>query len=309
MGDFGETSSEPDIKVLFTEMGHRRWRIFFSIMIGLLLAVVYLHFAKYEYTATLTIVPTASAGSGLSNKLGGLASLAGVSLPGDVGSANFEQYGESLYSLNVATVIAQDQNLMRQVFPEQWNEKAKSWEQPSGMIPVIIKGLKSILGVPSRPWNSPSHMELQDYIVKNVKSSDKPKKAITIINFSHTNQRFAPQFLIALHEATDNQLRERALLRSSLYINYLTDKLKTVVVVEHRQALSELLSSQEKMRMIASSKAPYAVEKIGEPVTSMKPSKPKPMVVLPAGIIFGALLPIMMIIFSWYFQSMKKTSA
>jgi LPS O-antigen subunit length determinant protein (WzzB/FepE family) len=303
-----DVANEPDIKELFADILRLRWRIFVSIAICVLLAVVYLHMAKYKYTATLKIVPTASAGSGLGNKLGGLASLAGVSLPGDLGNANFEQYGESLYSLDVAETLANNKTLMHEIFPEQWNAKKESWEQPGGVVSSLAKAVKSLLGVPVQTWTPPGPMQLQDYIVKNVKSGDKPKKSLTILDFSHTDQKFAPVFLLALHEAADNQLRQRALMRSSLYISYLTEKLKTVVVAEHRQALSELLSSQEKMRMVASSTAPYAAEKIGAPVVSMKPSSPKPLVVLPAGIIFGAMLPILLIVMSWYFRSMKTVN-
>jgi hypothetical protein len=196
---------------------------------------------------------------------------------------------------------------MHHIFADRWNVRKNAWEQPTGITSAVVKGLKSILGIPVGKWRDPDPVQLQEYITKNVKSADKPKKSITILSFSHEDQKFAPYFLMALHEAADNQLRQRSLVRSSQYIDYLTEKLKTVVVAEHREALSDLLSSQEKLRMVASSDAPYAVEKIGAPVTSMKPSSPKPLTVLPAGLIFGALLPVLLIVLKWYFKSFGAT--
>ena len=298
---------EPDVRELLNDMFCQRWRICLAVIMGLLLAIVYLHLARYEYSATLKIVPTSSAGSGLGSKFGGLASLAGVSLPGDLGNANFDQFVETIYSLDVASVLAKDQNLMQQIFPEQWDLRTKSWQPPQGMVHSLIRGLKSLLGVPTEQWTPPGSIQLQDYIAKYVTSTDKPKKALTTLEFSHPNRNFAAHFLLALESAADNQLRQRSLERTSVYINYLTQKLETVTVAEHRQALSELLSNQEKVRMVASSTASFAVEIIGEPVTPLKPSSPKPQVVLPAGVILGGLVPTIWIVISWYVREIRRT--
>jgi uncharacterized protein involved in exopolysaccharide biosynthesis len=82
------------------------------------------------------------------------------------------------------------------------------------------------------------------------------------------------------------------LRRADNSIAYLSEKLKTVSVAEQRVALTATLSDQEKMRMMASSDAPYAADPIGPPTASFKPTSPLPTVVIVGSFVIGTLIGI-----------------
>ncbi|MGB3980857.1 Wzz/FepE/Etk N-terminal domain-containing protein, partial [Planktomarina temperata] len=73
---------EIDLRELFAVLWHGKWLIFSLCCVALLLASVYLHSAERKYTVSMILKPVIedSTGPNLAG-LGGLASLAGVSLP------------------------------------------------------------------------------------------------------------------------------------------------------------------------------------------------------------------------------------
>src|SRR3546814_18293921 len=83
-----------------------------------------------------------------------------------------------------------------------------------------------------------------------------------------------------LHEAADWDVRQQTLLRTSAYIRYLSNKLTTVTVAEHRLALVATLSDQERLRMAAASNVPYAAEPFGPAYGSIYVTTPQPMQVI-----------------------------
>ena len=70
----------------------------------------------------------------------------------------------------------------------------------------------------------------------------------------------------------------------------LSAQLGKVTIAEHREALAQTLSEQEKQRMAASSSAPYAAEPFGNATASPRPTSPRPILVLAASLMAGLLL-------------------
>lgn len=90
----------------------------------------------------------------------------------------------------------------------------------------------------------------------------------------------------------DNSIRRRARDRASQYITYLSGQLQTARLVEHRSAIAQTLAEQERNRMMASSTLAYAAEPLDQVVTSLRPTEPRPALVLAIYLLVGTAIGI-----------------
>lgn len=277
----GTTRNTPDEFNIFSiipMIWSRRLHIIIGVAVGLAVAVAYLWNASYTYTAQFKVVPSESDGRKMSG-LTALASLAGSSGASQTASP-FTLYLVGLTGRDVAVALSADDTLMHTVFAGQWDPVAKRWRKPQSAIASLRAFAGSLLGVPQRDWAPPGPAQLQGFISANLDISEDKKTAIADIKFDHRNPQFAIHFLQRLHQANDQIIRNRMLHRTSAYIRYLQQQLGRVTLAEHRMALAQILSEQEKLRMMASANVPYAAEPFGEITASAAPTSPNVLLVV-----------------------------
>ncbi len=296
-GDFDEPVGL-SLASLLALVWQRRWLFASVALLPLVLAVIYLHLASYKYRADLTLAPPqSSSSSGLSGQiggsLGGIAALAGVGLGGQGGGLNYQLYRDSIYERSTAAVLAREPWIMHGIFPREWNARARQWHAPTGPLPAIKQSVLAALGAPDAGWQRPDAARLQDYLLKNVAVVATTKSPVVRLSFLDADPVFAARFLDRLHAVVDAGLRQRLLARTSANIAYLTVKLSQVQIAEHRQALAQELSDQEKLRMTASSTVAFAAEPMGSAASTPRPVRPDPAIViaiaLAAGLALGTL--------------------
>lgn len=258
----------------------------------LLLAITYLHFASYKYTATLLLVPTqGQSQSGAGGQLGGLASLAGLDLSGSQNVSPFALYPEVMKARIVAdTFAARHPDVMRRLFASQWDDASKQWRDPGGSLHAAAGVVKSLLGFPPRPWAPPAGAEVQDLIKMRVQATPDSKKPILTVTFDDKDPALARQFLAALHDSTDLVLRQETLDRSTKYARYVENELRLVQQADLRQILTNSLSQQESLVMMSNSDTPFAAQPVGAAVSSSAPTSPTPSMVLLAAALVGVLM-------------------
>lgn len=267
--------------------------IFASCGICLLLGVLYLHIVRYEYTATLSVTAVQQSESNLASRLGAfssLTSLAGINLTPGGGSTQFQLYVEALHSQMVADALAKRTDLMKVIFPKQWSDEKHGWVEPRSVTHDIINAVKDVIGIPVSPWKPPDGTALLTYLKREVSIDQDTKKLIVNITYSNKDPKFAVAFLNAVHQTTDNALRQKVLARTTQYIDYLSKTLPTVENTEHRQALIDSLSEQEKNRMMASANTAFAAEPFGATSVPSRPDIPIPSLVLFLAVMLGAVV-------------------
>lgn len=289
--------SSVDIGRLFGIVWGQKLLISVFSALGLVAAIVYLHFTPFLYTVTsqVTALPTAPTGSGMASRLGGLsslASLAGVSLPSGQGTDQFQLYIEGLHARFAADGLSKNDELMKVVFPGEWDEDTHSWRKPIGLVTLVGRVVKPLLGIPSYPYQPPNGARLQPYLLARVNVSTDIRSPIVTITYDSRDPNFGVKFLKALNDVVDTELRHRALSRSAFNIAYLSDKLKTVTIAEQREALAQTLSEQTRSAMMAGSGAPFSVENFGPPSASFMPTQPKPLIILVTGLLAGLAIGV-----------------
>lgn len=122
--------------------------IFITVTVSIC-AIIISSLLPKSYEAHAVIIPISSRGGGgvsssLSSQLGGLASIAGVSLSGSAGDA--EKILTILRSRSLAENVIKNNNLMPILFWKNWDSKANKWKddfQPSLQAAVLV--LQSIV--------------------------------------------------------------------------------------------------------------------------------------------------------------------
>ena len=274
-----------------TVLKQRWWLVAAVTLVAVLAAVIYLRTATYLYTAEMRVYPAPSTTGQpqLSGGLGGLASLAGIAPTGTEPATPFRLYLEGVRSREVAEALARDRDLMHQTFPSEWNAQTRTWQERRGFASSIKHAVWNLLGLPLTGWRAPDAARLQDFIAANVLVNQSVKTPLVSITLDSADPRFGVQFLTKLGAAIDAYLREKQRERTQSNIDYLSEKLRGVTLIEQRQALFNALSEQERQAMLANSLAPYAANPFGVAVATTAPTTPRQVPLLLAGL-FGGLI-------------------
>jgi hypothetical protein len=275
---------------VITVLRARLWLVAAVGAVFLVGAILYLRSADYTYSTELRIAPAPSA-TRESSSLGALTSLAtltGATLE-SIPVTPFRLYVEGVYTREVAARLARDPALMHQVFADEWDAGARQWREPSRPGQALRAGLFQMLGVPTARWTPPDSARLQGWIAAHVTLNQTPKTPIVTLGLAATDRDFGKAFLLRLHGTVDAWLRERTLERTRNNIAYLNQRLPTVTLADHRQALFVTLSDQQQREMTARNPAAFAAETFGNPTASPRPTSPRQLPILGIALVLGLI--------------------
>lgn len=280
-----------DLAELLAKLWHQRWLVAICVAIGFLYATYQVHRATFVYTAELKVTPAQSnegARAPSVGGFGGLAARAGLSLGQSNSGSTFSLYKEGLTTRSLAAALAERPEIMHVVFAGEWNAEENRYVEPErGFVGSIAQGVKTLLGYPKHKWEAPNAARLQDYITGAVKINDNPDTGVTTLVYAHPDPAFAVQFLTQVHNIADANLRRKARLRATQYIEYLSRQLQSISLVEHRTAIAAALSEQERARMTASSSLAFAAEPVDVATPTLRPTAPRPTLMLLFGLLGG----------------------
>ncbi|MES2471599.1 MAG: hypothetical protein V4601_02035 [Pseudomonadota bacterium] len=275
------------------------WRLIVGCMgIGFIIAALSLQGAVYSYPVQMQVTMAQAATSGgfggsggRMQQLSGLAGLAGVSMPATQNEMQFQLFVDSIFSRDLADDIAKNQDIMIAMYRGQWNPDTGTWQEPPAPMSAGIKNwIRGILGLaPPTPWHAPNGQNLQSFLADSLDVRVDPRKTyLATLTLTTGDRDLSIRFLDLLVKTADNRLRQKALERARIYIQYLTAKLNTVTVAEHREALTQALGEQERYAMVASADKPFAAEVFQSPWSSNLPKSPSPRQVYALWVILGA---------------------
>lgn len=271
------------------------WQIAAVVVAMLLLSILYLQAAERRYLSSLVVTPV-SGSAGLPSGIGGLASLAGINVPGSDAGSQFELFIEGLTTRESAErLVRAHPDLLPRMFPSEWNAKHRQWQQTAGIVAGISRGIKSMVGMDTS-YRPPDAARVQRWLANELSVAKARNQQLTVISVETSDPVFGQNLLAALHKSGDSLLRTRAVERADDYVAYLTSKLTEVTVADYRQTLVKALAEQEKTRMMASSNLPFAADPFGPPSTPDKPSNPNAILVLALSIVLGLVIGIVLVL-------------
>jgi len=197
---------------------------------------------------------TGGLASVLSGGLGGLASLAGVSISG--GSTD-----ESLAVLQSREFLwnfVQEKKLMPILFENDWDAEHKKWKE-------------------SNPKKQPGQMDVWRLLNKGgVLNIDKDKKTgLVTVAVDWKDPALAADWANSLVERLNQYLAQQAIARSESNLKYLNEQLMSTQIEEMRKTLFDLIGNEQKNVMLAKTQKEFAFKVLDPAVEPDKKIKPK----------------------------------
>jgi uncharacterized protein involved in exopolysaccharide biosynthesis len=254
-----------------------RWAVFItSLSVGLLAGVACLTL-KPVYRAEVILSPVSnnavSGGlksmSGVLEQFGGLAALGGISLPTD--SDNTEAIATLTSRSLVETFIGEEQ-LLPILFARNWDSNLHqfrgTWLHDS---PTLWDG----------------HKKFREDIMR---VTEDKKAGVITLSIDWTNADLAAQWANGLVKRCNLMLRDRAIGRARSNIEYVEGALKQAGRVEVQDALYRIMETELKKIVLAEGTQEYAFRVIDPAVVPQERNRPKAALLVPLGLIAGAVL-------------------
>lgn len=239
--------------------------ILISLGFSLIVSLIITHFVPLKYQAAVMVSPQEGLSpTGSLGGLQGLASLAsssGASSLGDgVPFQPFLRFTQTITNDSVAQAIMKQPWVMPAMFPEQWDDKTRSWHPKYGPIAAIREAANFVLGL--RPWHPPDAQDLQILLDKRVDVQKYGRNPAYTITFMDRDPENAAKMLSLLLSTNDAIIHSDARTRAAHMIDYLQGRLRDESMVNRRNVLDQLMLEQERALMASQAGGDYAAKTI-----------------------------------------------
>jgi uncharacterized protein involved in exopolysaccharide biosynthesis len=271
-----------DIGMLLTRLWRGRVWIGACIALfgGAFAAVAFIMTPVYRATTVLIPAGTESTGSGglgsALGSLGGLASLAGVSLGGR--GSTTEEALAVLGSRQFTDGFIARMNLMPELFADRWDPVRKGWK-PDRQPPTSARAFA--------------------YFDKVVRSFNEDKKTgLVTVRIDWRDRVKAAEWANALVQSLNAEMRARAITQADASVAYLQRELAETTVLDTRTSISRLVGNAVNQRMLANVTEQYAFRVIDKAVPADVDDvvKPKKLIMIGTGILLGLIVGVILVL-------------
>ena len=296
---------EIDLKELFMVMWSGKWLI--SVMTGFAAAISVVAALSLPniYTASALLAPAESSGGGLSGLMkqyGGLASLAGVSLPsGEEGSR--AQLGIQLMK---SRAFIGDFVERRDILPELM--AVESWDVGSDDIIFDLEVYDSA----SKTWvrnveppksPAPSSQEAHKAFSAILGVSQDKQTGYVSVSIEHQSPGIAAQWVNWLVEDVNAAVKAQDVSEAEKSIEYLKQQVANTSLADLQAMFFELIQSQTETVMLAEVRPEYVFKTIDPAVVPEEKSKPSRALICVLGTLLGGMLGVVIVLIRHYARS------
>jgi hypothetical protein len=244
--------------------------IFWGLGFGVLIATVLTLLLRPHYEASMIVAPPLHDTRTQSFVDGVMVYAPDVAAHIPTGNPEFIRFEQSLRGVAVSKVLFRMEGVVSKI------EEASLWRGFSNRI------------------ESPE--DLSVYLKKNIRSEPIGVTASRGIRYRHPDPEFAVKLLVLLRKVDDQIIRTSIKSETETKIEWLKTEFQKTLNPEHRQALVQLLMSEERRRMLLSLETPYAVNIVEEASASPRPVVPNRTIIFLmmgfAGGLCGALMAV-----------------
>lgn len=285
---------EIDLKDLALTLWQAKKLISTCVAAAILLAAAYLWVAERKYTVRYTFAPVGIEDN--QNKFsgfGGLASLAGVSLPSG-GTKDFKTFQMLLQSEEAASYLLSDEGLLMRIFPSEWDEAAQAFVEPSpSTLGMIRRGMKMALTGSKNPdYATPNAARVANWLAGAFSQSVDRDTGFLTLSSETSDPALILDVMSATTSITDKIIRDRFVERGQESVDFYQAKIASARSREHREALAQLIAQEEQKLMLASSGSYFVAQPLTMPSVSLRPTSPKASLVLALSIVLGAFMGV-----------------
>ena len=292
---------EIDLRELFMVLWAGKIKIIAITAVFAVVSVVYALSVPNQYKATALLAPAQSSGGGLSGalgQLGGLASLAGVSIGGGESSeAQIAQ--EIMKSWNFIEGFIADNDLAVEVYA------AGGWSKGSNELQInqdaydaennqwLIEDDSGVVGPPSS-W------QLFKAFSGRVAVSEDKKSGLVSVSIEYYSPQIAKQWLDLYISAINEHMQARQVEKVSNNISYLQAQIEKTSIAEMREVFYTIIEEQTKNKMVAEASPEYAFVAVSPSMVPEEKSQPKRALICILGTLLGGMLSVLLVLIMHY---------
>jgi uncharacterized protein involved in exopolysaccharide biosynthesis len=254
-----------------------KWKIVIGAAVGFGLALLAGWLMTPYYRAEVTTMPTQEMqGVGslgrLAGQFGGLAALAGISMPQN---SNREEALAVLKSKQFALDMIRDLNMAPVLFEGRWDKEKGAWR-------TDIKRGEPTADELWRRWDRGGIRQIIDDRVHD----------LILVRIEWKDREAASKWANEIIARLNQTLRARRMAEIDKNMRFLNEELQTAQVVELRMAIAQVMQAQVSERMLASVRQEYALKIIDPalPSDEDRPVRPRRVLYCALGLSLGGIL-------------------
>ena len=296
-----EYDDEIDLRELFGVLWSGKIKIIVITSIFAASSVIYALSIPNQYKATALLAPAQSSGGGLSSalgQLGGLASLAGVTIGG--GESSESQIAQEIMkSWSFVETFISDNDLAVEVYA------VDGWSKNSGELQIS----EEVYDIASGEWLTedssgkiapPSSWQLFKVFSGMLSVSEDKKSGLVSVSIEHYSPQMAKELLDLYVFAINEHMQSRQVSKVSNNIEYLEAQINKTSIAEMREVFYAIIEEQTKEKMVAEASPDYAFVAVSPSMVPEEKSQPKRALICILGTLLGGTLSVLLVLVSHY---------
>lgn len=265
-------------------------------------SVIYSLSIPNQYMATALLAPAQSDDGGLSGtlgQLGGLASLAGVSI-GGVESSESQIAQEIMKSWSFLEGFIVDNDLAVSVYAvEGWSREYNQLKIDSDVYEVDTKSWLVEDDYTGKE-GPPSSWQLFEAFTDKLSVSEDKNSGLVSVSIEYYSPQIAKQWLDLYIAAINKHMQMRQVEKVSNNIIYLENQIKKTAIAEMQEVFYTLIAEQTKNKMVAEASPDYAFVAVSPSMVPEERSQPKRLLIFILGTLIGGILSVLLVLVTHY---------
>jgi uncharacterized protein involved in exopolysaccharide biosynthesis len=292
---------EIDLRELFAVLWSGKKLILAITACFALFAVMYALSLPNQYKASTTLVPAQNDGGGLSGalgQLGGLASLAGVSIGG--GESSEAQVAQQIMlSRSFIEDFVRQNDLAVEVFA------AQGWDRDSNQLQVD----GSLFNTETNQWVrepppgkqvEPSGWELYETFKEMLSVAEDKNTGMVTVSVEYYSPEIAKQWVDKVVAAINTHMQSRKLERVNRNITYLEKQVEKTAIADMKEVFYTIIEEQIKNKMLAKASPEYAFVTVSPAMVPEEKTQPKRALICILGTLLGGMLSVLLVLVRHY---------
>ncbi len=304
-----EYDDEIDLSELIGVLWSGRIKIIIITLVFAVASVIYALSLPNQYKATALLAPAQTDGGDLSSalgQLGGLASLAGVSISG--GKSSESQIAQEIMkSWSFVETFIADNDLEVEVYATE------GWSKSSDTLKID----DDIYDATQQTWliedddtgdlRAPTSWELFERFEEMLSVSEDKKSGLVSVSIEFYSPKVAKEWLDKYVSNINKHMQSRQVVKVSNNIDYLEAQIDKTSIAEMREVFYTIIEEQTKNKMVAEASPDYAFVAVSPSMVPEEKSKPMRALICILGTLLGGMLSVLLVLMTHYSTGSKKS--
>lgn len=302
---------EIELRDLVAALWQGRWWIIACGVIAAVLSVVIALSLPNVYRAEITAAPSEEAQggglSGIAGQMGGLASLAGVSLGGsqvDKATIAIEVLRSRRF---IGDFIERHDIKIPLMASEEWKQSTDTLVLNSELYDAERKEWVRDVEPPGTP--EPTQWEATKQFLNNHLFVEQDQQTgILRVAVEHHSPKLAAQWVSWLMADLNDYMRQRDVSEAEASIQYLEDELKSTRLASMQEVFAQLIEQQLQTMMLANVREEYMFSTVDPAMVPEDRAKPSRALIAIAGTLLGGVLGITIALVRYFWRNSNASA-